>query len=217
MRALRLAPIIQVLLIKVSQSVPLQNSRYKLTSSTAVIAASNPLLPDFAPARSIACSRLSAVTTPRVMGRFVSRETWAMPLMTSAAMYSLWEVSPRITTPRQITASYSSLSAARLAAIGSSKEPGTRMMVIASLEAPSLSSASVAPPINRLTMKSFQRLATIATLIPSALSRPWIVLANQPLSSSTEPELRRSLEHRESNIDSIAPAIFFNHQLCNEY
>ena len=30
---------------------------------------------------------------------------------------------------------------------------------------------------NRLTMKSFQRLATIATRNPSALSRPWIVLA----------------------------------------
>src|SRR5262249_18392813 len=48
-------------------------------------------------------------------------------------------------------------------------------------EAPSLSSASIAPPINRLTIKSFQRLATIATRSPSALSRPWIVLANQPL------------------------------------
>jgi hypothetical protein len=55
------------------------------------------------------------------------------------------------------------------------------MIVIASLEAPSLSSASIAPPINRLTIKSFQRLATIATRSPSALSRPWIVLANQPL------------------------------------
>src|SRR6266404_981460 len=182
MRALRLAPIIQNLLLQdVTPSVQLQNSRYRLTSSTAVIAASNPLLPDFAPARSIACSRLSAVTTPRVMGRFVSRETLATPLMTSAAMYSLWEVSPRITTPRQITASYSSLTAARLAASGNSKEPGTRMMVIASLEAPNLSSASVAPPINRLTMKSFQRLATMATRKPSALSRPWIVLAKRSL------------------------------------
>jgi len=70
---------------------------------------------------------------------------------------------------------------ARLAAIGNSKEPGTRMMVIASLEAPNRSSASVAPLTNRLTMKSFQRLATIATRRPSAPSRPWIVLANHLL------------------------------------
>src|SRR2546422_8601728 len=106
--------------------------------------------------------------------------------------------------------------AARLAAIGNSKEPGTRMIVIASLEAPSLSSASVAPPINRLTMKSFQRLATIATRIPPALSRPWIVLANQPLLFY---RLEASSLTRASRVPRQLNRFghLFNHQLPTEY
>jgi hypothetical protein len=80
--------------------------------------------------------------------------------------------------PRQTIASKFLLVATRRAAKGSSKEPGTRTIVIESLEAPRRSSPSSAPLISRLTTKSFQRLATIATRSPSALNRPWIVLAN---------------------------------------
>ena len=104
-----------------------------------------------------------AVTTPSVMGRLVSIDACAIPLKTSAAMYSLCEVSPRITTPIQMMASYLLLSAARRAAIGISNESGTRMIVMASVEAPRRSSASSAPLIKRLTTKSFQRLAMIPT------------------------------------------------------
>src|SRR5262245_7358459 len=82
----------------------------------------------------------------------------------------------------------------------------TLMMVCALLVAPILSSSSLAPPINRLTMKSFQRLATIATRSPSALSRPWIVLANRSLLFNGR-ELGRSREHHESKFDHIALAI----------
>src|SRR5262245_1584365 len=89
------------------------------------------------------------------------------------------------------------------------------MMVIASLDAPSLSSASVAPPINRLTMKSFHRLATIATRKPSALSRPWIVLANQSLLFHSC--LMRRVPQIILNAQFNITRCLFNHQLSNEY
>ena len=55
----------------------------RLTSSSAAIAASAPLLPAFVPARSIACSMFSVVMTPNVTGTPVWRPTCAMPLAVS--------------------------------------------------------------------------------------------------------------------------------------
>ena len=52
----------------------------------ALIAASRPLLPCLVPARSIACSSLSAVITPNMHGTFVSSETLATPFATSFAI-----------------------------------------------------------------------------------------------------------------------------------
>lgn len=60
----------------------------KLAISIAALAASEPLLPAFVPALSIACSRLSVVNTPNITGTPVSSDTWAMPLETSAATKS---------------------------------------------------------------------------------------------------------------------------------
>lgn len=57
--------------------------RIKLTVSIALRAQSNPLLPDLVPARSMACSIFSVVSTPNSTGIPVWRETWAIPLETS--------------------------------------------------------------------------------------------------------------------------------------
>ena len=95
-------------------------------------------------------------------------------------------------------------------------------MVIASLEAPSLSSASVAPPINRLTMKSFQRLATIATRIPSALEASLDRLSQSasPLHLAEAPPLfflRRESTSTQAPYFSIInfnSSIVFDFQAC---
>ena len=47
---------------------PSRRRRIRLAISTALMAASNPLLPPFAPARSIACSRVFVVSTPNATG-----------------------------------------------------------------------------------------------------------------------------------------------------
>ena len=56
----------------------------KFDISIADFAASAPLFPDFVPALSIACSILSVVSTPKIVGTFVSKPTDATPLETSA-------------------------------------------------------------------------------------------------------------------------------------
>ena len=56
--------------------------------STAVRPASNPLLPAFNPARSMACSSVSQVRTPKACGTPVSCADWPMPRVTSLAMTS---------------------------------------------------------------------------------------------------------------------------------
>ena len=56
----------------------------KLAISIADLAASEPLLPDFVPALSIACSILSVVSTPNITGTPVSNDTDATPFETSA-------------------------------------------------------------------------------------------------------------------------------------
>lgn len=58
-------------------------SLIRLTISIAPSAHSNPLLPAFVPARSIACSIVSVVSTPNITGISLAKETFAMPLETS--------------------------------------------------------------------------------------------------------------------------------------
>src|SRR5687768_1317496 len=85
-----------------------------------------------------------------------------MPRAAEAAMYSKCGVSPRITTPRQITASNLRDSAAFCAHKGISNAPGTRNKSTASSAADACFKAFCAPSISRETIASFQRLATIA-------------------------------------------------------
>jgi hypothetical protein len=78
-------------------------------------------LPDFVPARSIACSMVSVVNTPKTTGIPFSRPTTAIPLETSALIYSKCGVAPRIIAPRQMTASNRPLLASFFAVSGSQK------------------------------------------------------------------------------------------------
>src|SRR5438093_2538557 len=92
----------------------------------AAIAASNPLLPD-SPERSIACSTVSTVRTPKPTGIPVSSATRCSPSLTARLMYSKCSVSPRSTHPSATIPSYFFDKAACFTAIGISKDPGTRM------------------------------------------------------------------------------------------
>src|SRR5262249_54725755 len=64
---------------------PWRGARSRFAISMAVSAASAPLLPLLAPARSRACSNVLVVSTPKATGVPVSAETWAMPLAASPA------------------------------------------------------------------------------------------------------------------------------------
>ena len=57
--------------------------RKRFAISIAATAASAPLLPAFVPARSIACSMFSVVTTPKIVGTPLASPTCATPLETS--------------------------------------------------------------------------------------------------------------------------------------
>eukprot|EP01022_Parablepharisma_sp_SALTPOND_P024123 TRINITY_DN5305_c1_g4_i2.p1 TRINITY_DN5305_c1_g4~~TRINITY_DN5305_c1_g4_i2.p1 ORF type:complete len:914 (+),score=247.13 TRINITY_DN5305_c1_g4_i2:98-2839(+) len=150
------------------------------TISMAARAASEPLLPALVPARSMACSMVSVVNTPKITGTPVSRLTWATPLETSAATQSKWLVAPRITAPRVSTASYLPLAASLRATRGISKDPGTHTTVRFCSAAPWRFRASRAPSTSLLVMKSLKRPATRANRIPLALRVPSIILAISP-------------------------------------
>ena len=95
---------------------------------SAARAASHPLLELPFPDRSRACRSLSTVSTPKATGTPLRLEIPARPRHTSLARISKWKVSPRIRSPRQISASKrGSPSCRRREAIwGISKAPGTR-------------------------------------------------------------------------------------------
>src|SRR5579871_2142180 len=57
-----------------------RRARKRLAISIAVMAASKPLLPLLAPARSMACSSVFVVSTPNATGTPDSEATWARPL-----------------------------------------------------------------------------------------------------------------------------------------
>src|SRR6476646_17863 len=105
---------------------PAGSARLRDAISSAEPAASHPLFPCSPPARDNACARSSVVRTSKMHGTPVVRPTSEMPRAASAATRSIWEVSPRITAPRQISASNRPDAARRSATIGISKAPGTQ-------------------------------------------------------------------------------------------
>mgnify|MGYP001594740126 FL=1 len=72
--------------LKPGGKIIVYNFVIKSTISMAEIAASQPLLPAFVPARSKACSIVSDVITPKITGNPVSKLTFAIPFDTSAAI-----------------------------------------------------------------------------------------------------------------------------------
>jgi len=64
-----------------SALIKLYSFSIKLAISMAAAAASAPLLPAFVPARSIACSIVSVVMTPKMIGTPVSSEELTVPLV----------------------------------------------------------------------------------------------------------------------------------------
>src|SRR5437867_8168233 len=92
-------------------------------------------------------------------------------------MYAKWGVSPRITAPRQMMASYRRERANRDATRGISNAPGTSTTSIASSRAPPLRKASSAPSSSRFVTSSLNRLRTIANRSPAAVPPPSIIVA----------------------------------------
>lgn len=95
---------------------PISFKRFAI--SMAAIAQSYPLFPAFVPARSIACSIVSVVRTPKIAGTPVSLLTEATPLDTSPLTYSKCGVAPRMTEPSVTSASYLFVSASFFVASG---------------------------------------------------------------------------------------------------
>ena len=77
----------------------------KTGNSIADIAASAPLLPALVPERSMACSMLSVVRTPKMTGTPLSAPAAASPLVQAPATWSKCGVEPRMTAPSAMTAS----------------------------------------------------------------------------------------------------------------
>src|SRR5438132_2645411 len=113
-------------------ALPAGSDRIKEAISSADPAASHPLFPCFPPARASAWARSSVARTSKMQGTPVVRPTSEMPRAASAAISSKCEVSPRITAPRQITASKPPDAAKRRATSGISKAPGTHTTVTSS-------------------------------------------------------------------------------------
>src|SRR5439155_13257346 len=83
---------------------------------------------------------------------------------------------PRITHPRHTTASNRPVSAARCAASGISKAPGTRTTVMSLAATPAADSASSAPACRRSVTKSWYFDTTTANRKPDARPDAWIVV-----------------------------------------
>src|SRR5690606_10624082 len=87
-------------------SSPLPSRACRLTISRQARAASAPLLPAFTPARSMACSTVSQVRTPKPTGISPWKASWPRPLVHSDAPCSKWGVPPRITAPSATSPTY---------------------------------------------------------------------------------------------------------------
>src|SRR5260370_22199159 len=150
--------------------------RSRSAISTAVMAASNPLLPPLPPARSIACSGVLQVSTLKATGTPVSAATCASPLAASPATYSKCGVSPRITAPRQMIAWRRLLAASSRATSGISQEPGTLTISISDSAHPVRPRASRAPASSRSVTKLLKRATTMANRRPFDKSWPSVTL-----------------------------------------
>src|SRR5690606_26460813 len=133
-----------------------------LTVSKAAMAASAPLLPALVPERSMACSMLSTVSTPKATGIPYSSDTAPTPLTHSPATYSKCGVPPRMTAPRVMMASYCLRSATLRTISGISKAPGTRTMVMSASLTPWRLRVSTAPSTRLSTTKLLKRPTTRA-------------------------------------------------------
>src|SRR5262245_23028787 len=131
---------------------------------SAASAASSPRLPTSPPARAHACSSVSAVITPKVVGTPVVSATCRIPAAASRATCSKWGVWPLMTTPTHTIPEYRPLVARWFAACGSSNDPGTQWTSIASGPSRAARSACRAPATSRWVMRSLKRAATIANL-----------------------------------------------------
>ena len=111
------------------------------------------LLPALVPARSMACSMVSVVRTPKITGTPVSSATLADPLGRLAGDESKCGVEPRITAPRQITASYLPLPPAAWppAASRSARHPTRSIVVVGARRGGAVRRA--APSRSRSAMK----------------------------------------------------------------
>lgn len=123
----------------------------------------------------MACSTLLVVKTPKPMGIRYFEMVSPIPRVTASDTYSKCGVSPRITAPKQTSASYFPLPAIRSASKGISNAPGTRITVISSSSPPWLFNPSKAPSNNFSVMKLLKRLTIIPIFIPRASSLPSII------------------------------------------
>src|SRR6266550_1343881 len=146
---------------------PAGSARISDAISSADPAASHPLFPCSPPARANACARSSVVRTSKMHGTPVVHPTSEMPRAASAAPRSKWEVSPRITAPRQISASNRPDPARRSATSGISKAPGTQATVTSSGTTPWCDKPAHAPSTSFEVTSSLNREATIATRRPA--------------------------------------------------
>src|SRR5262249_27669259 len=109
------------------------------------------------PARARACSSVLVVNTPLATGVDASSATRVSPWVTESQTYSKCGVSPRITTPRAMTASW--LLASCCATTGSSIAPSTRTTVGSSM--PDSAAALRAPASSASQISVCQVLATM--------------------------------------------------------
>src|ERR1700694_4141073 len=137
--------------------------RSRLAISIAASAASAPLL-FFGPDRASAWSLSSVVSTPKAMGTPVSSCTCIRPEAACIATTSKWNVSPRITQPRQTIASWPPFSARARAVTGSSSEPGTQKT---SGSVTPCSSRAASAPLRSLFETSSLKRATTTAMVRS--------------------------------------------------
>src|SRR3989454_11680124 len=119
-------------------------------------------------------------------------------------MYSKCGVSPRITAPRQMMASYRRERANRDATMGISNAPGTSTTSIVSSRAPPLRKASSAPSSSRFVTSSLNRLRTIANRNPAAAPPPSITVG-----------MRYLLCLRSDLVQEVAQLDFLRSQIAN--
>src|SRR5262249_42153713 len=156
---------------------------YRFTISRQAIAASAPLLPDFTPARSTACSTVSQVSTPKLTAHEAVSAMCPMPLLTSPAPYSKSGVPPRMTQPRATSSAYWPRPAARRTSPGSSKVPGTRKTSMSVSATPCRISASWAPCSRCSVMKPLNRDTQSANRPCGGVRKPSITRAMSALTS----------------------------------